>query len=438
MKKWVEALTPGSTADYQTLGSASERMARVLVHRHLGSMQRGELTLEEGGEINHFGGVAEATAGESETGPRPIVAHIKVVSPAAYTAIAVNGVVGAAEAFMDGHWTAPDLVSVVRFFVANMSALKGMDKERSLSNRLAFKVLDRCRRNSISRSRENISAHYDLGNDFFELFLDPTMMYSAALFDCRDISLEQASIAKLDLICRKLHLKPGDHLLEIGTGWGGMALHAAKNYGCRVTTTTLSQQQCAYTTRLVAEAGLNNKVNVLMKDYRELQGQFDKLVSIEMIEAVGHQYFGAYFGKCSSLLKPNGLMAIQAITIADQRYEQARRSIDFIQRYIFPGGCLPSMSVIANHVASDTDMCIHSVTDMTQDYATTLRLWREAFTQKIEQVRAQGFNERFINMWLYYLCYCEGGFTERVIGTSQIVMAKPDYRPDQNRSYCCQ
>ncbi len=426
--KWVKALTLGSDAKKAGSGSTAERMARVLVHRHLGKMQRGVLTLEESGESKLFGHPA-ATADLPGSNPgEPVVAHIKVVSPSAFTAIAVNGVVGAAEAFMDGHWTTPDLVSVVRFFVSNMSALKNMDKERSLSNRLALRMLERFTRNSVSRSKENISAHYDLGNDFFELFLDPTMMYSSALFDGKDITLEQASIAKLDLICRKLQLKPDDHLVEIGTGWGSMAMHAARHYGCRVTTTTLSAQQHEYTRKAVADANLSDQVTVLMKDYRELDGVYDKLVSIEMIEAVGHQYFSDYFSKCSSLLSPQGLMAIQAITIADQRYEQARRSVDFIQRYIFPGGCLPSMGVIAEHVAKDTDMCILTVSDMAQDYAKTLRLWREAFCKKIDQARAQGFDDRFINMWLYYLCYCEGGFTERVIGTSQVVMAKPDYR----------
>jgi len=298
-----------------------------------------------------------------------------------------------------------------------------------LSNKLALSLLERFTRNSISRAKENISAHYDLGNDFFELFLDPTMMYSAALFKDDDSqSLEQASTAKLDQLCRMLELKPEDHLVEIGTGWGGMALHAVKNYGCRVTTTTLSTRQMEYTRKQVDAHGLQDKITVLLKDYRELEGTYDKLVSIEMIEAVGYQYFSDYFAKCSSLLKPHGLMALQAITISGQRYDQARKSIDFIQRYIFPGGCLPSLSVIGEHTAKDTDMNMIGMEDLTKDYALTLKQWRESFTDNLEKVRSLGFDERFIRMWMYYLCYCEGGFRERVIGVYQILSAKPDYR----------
>ncbi len=430
IKGWVAALSLWRNGDALNAGSASERWARVLVKNHLSKMLRGELVLIEGSESFQFGSPVQADSNDTDGRKRdPVVANITVQNPAAYSCIAFNGVVGAAEAYMEGYWTTTDLVSVVRFFVSNMTALKGMDKERSLPNRLALSLLERLTRNSVSGSRKNISAHYDLGNDFFELFLDPTMMYSSALFEDKELSLEEASRAKLDSLCRKLQLRSTDHLVEIGTGWGGMAIHAAKNYGCKVTTTTISAQQHAHTTEAVKRANLQDKITVLMKDYRELDGRYDKLVSVEMIEAVGHQYFADYFSKCSSLLKPDGLMAIQAITIADQRYEQARKSVDFIQRYIFPGGCLPSMHVIARHIASDTDMCILTVSDMAQDYAKTLRMWREAFSEKIEQVRALGFNEQFIRMWMYYLCYCEGGFQERVIGTSQIVMAKPDYRP---------
>ena len=242
--------------------------------------------------------------------------------------------VGAAEAYMDGYWTSPDLVSVIRFFVSNISELKTMDNERSVPNKIALSLLERITRNSVSKARKNISAHYDLGNDFFELFLDPTMMYSSALFAEDSYTLEQASVAKLDRLCQILQLKPTDTLVEIGTGWGSMAMHAVENYGCSVTTTTLSKRQMEYTKKRVQEAGLADKITVLLKDYRELEGKFDKLVSVEMIEAVGHQYFADYFAKCSDLLKPDGLMALQAITISDQRYDQARKSIDFIQRYI--------------------------------------------------------------------------------------------------------
>jgi len=415
--------------------STADKWVRALVLKHIGKMIRGKLTIQDQGSIQVFGGsnaqISDGDRGDNsgDSVGSDICAHIVVENPATYSAIALNGVVGAAEAYMEGYWTTPDLVSVIRFFVSNLSQLKDMDGERNLSNKLALGLLERFTRNSIPRAKENISAHYDLGNDFFELFLDPTMMYSAALFkDDENKSLEQASEAKLDQLCEMLQLKPDDHLLEIGTGWGGMALHAVKNYGCRVTTTTLSERQMEYTKKQVAKHGLEDRITVLLNDYRELTGTYDKLVSIEMIEAVGHQYFSNYFSKCSSLLKPDGLMALQAITISDQRYDQAKKSVDFIQRYIFPGGCLPSLSVIAEHTAKDTDMTMIGLEDLTRDYALTLKQWRMSFTENIERVRALGFNEQFIRMWMYYLCYCEGGFRERVIGVYQILSAKPDYR----------
>ncbi len=431
VNRWASAFALGRNMDAGTAPSTTQRWARSLVHSHLQKMQRGTLVLNEPDGSSYTFGSGAGTqptklAGSSQF--QPVNAIINLQNPAGYTAIAFNGVVGAAEGFMDAHWTTPDLLAVIRFFVSNITALKNMDGERSIGNRVALNLLNRFTRNSLTGSRKNISAHYDLGNDFFELFLDPSMMYSAAYFDGKDISLHEASVAKLQLICEKLELKSTDHLVEIGTGWGGMALHAATHFGCRVTTTTISQQQHDYTRELVRQHGLEDKITVVMKDYRELEGQYDKLVSIEMIEAVGHKYFSNYFAKCSDLLKPDGLMLIQAITITDQRYEQARNSVDFIQRYIFPGGCLPSMSVIADQVARVTDMGVISVSDMSRDYAKTLRCWRQAFESRIEQVSAFGFDDRFIRMWLYYLCYCEGGFMERVINSTQVVIAKPDYR----------
>ncbi|MET0378422.1 MAG: cyclopropane-fatty-acyl-phospholipid synthase family protein, partial [Spongiibacteraceae bacterium] len=273
-----------------------------------------------------------------------------------------------------------------------------------------------------------IAAHYDLGNDFYELFLDPSMMYSAAIFPHADSSLEQASLYKIDRICKKLQLQPQDHLLEIGTGWGGLALHAARQYGCRVTTTTISRQQFDYANQLINAAGLSDRVTVLLQDYRDLTGQYDKLVSVEMIEAVGHRYYRDYFSRCGTLLKADGLMLIQAITIADQRYERARRSVDFIQRHIFPGGALPSLAVIAHTIARHSDLTISGIEEITQHYARTLQAWSQRFLAQLERVRALGYDERFIRMWQFYLCYCEGGFMERSIGTHQILFAKPACR----------
>lgn len=393
--------------------------ARAAVMKHLAGMQRGKLIIDEGGQISSFGDHSEYPA---------VVAHITIKRPATYTAVALNGVIGAGESYMQGDWVSPDLVAVIRFFVMNMESLHALDSQRSWLNRAVLKLVDKINRNTLSRAKKNISAHYDLGNDFFSLFLDQTMMYSSAVFPKAEMTLAEASTAKLDSICQQLKLKPEDHLVEIGTGWGGMAIHAAKNYGCRVTTTTISREQYEFARQRVKAEQLDDRITVLMKDYRELEGQYDKLVSIEMIEAVGHQYFSEYFRQCSDLLKPEGLMCIQAITIADQRYEKAKQSVDFIQRYIFPGGCLPSVSAIGHHVAKDTDMMITSLKDIGQDYAFTLAHWRDRFTEKLDQVRGQGFDERFIKMWEFYLCYCEGGFRERVISTAQIVMAKPNYR----------
>lgn len=415
-----QLLTPPS----KSKASLSDRLmpkawARSMILKHLSTMQRGQLVIKENGEKTVYGDQSD-NAG--------LVAELTIVNIDTYSSLALNGVIGAGESYMEGHWTSPDLVKVIRFFVVNMQTLDAMDGERTWLSRMGMWLLDRVNRNTIARAQKNISAHYDLGNDFFSLFLDQTMMYSSAVFADETISLYDASNAKLETICQQLKLNADDHLVEIGTGWGGMAIYAAQHYGCRVTTTTISQEQFDFATQRVNDLGLNDQVTVLMQDYRKLTGRYDKLVSIEMIEAVGRQYFSEYFSRCADLLKPDGLMLIQAITIADQRYDQATKAVDFIQRYIFPGGCLPSVNIIGHHVASNTDMMIISLSDIGRDYAITLERWREQFLEKLETVRSQGFDERFIRMWEYYLCYCEGGFRERVISTAQIVMAKPDYR----------
>tara|TARA_B110000093_G_C12903767_1_gene381558 strand:+ start:52 stop:1329 length:1278 start_codon:yes stop_codon:yes gene_type:complete len=416
-----EQLLPQSTKNKASLSDRlmPKAWARSMILQHLGTMQRGQLVIEENGEKTIYGDQSDTVS---------LVAELTVVNSDTFSALALNGVIGAGESYMDGHWTSPDLVKVIRFFVINMQTLDAMDGERTWLSRMGMWLLDRVNRNTIARAQKNISAHYDLGNDFFSLFLDQTMMYSSAVFADENISLYEASNAKLETICQQLKLNASDHLVEIGTGWGGMAIYAAQNYGCRVTTTTISQEQFDFATKRVNDLGLNDQVTVLMQDYRQLTGHYDKLVSIEMIEAVGRQYFSEYFSRCADLLKPDGLMLIQAITIADQRYDQATKAVDFIQRYIFPGGCLPSVNIIGHHVASNTDMMIISLSDIGRDYAITLERWREQFIEKLETVRSQGFDERFIRMWEYYLCYCEGGFRERVISTAQIVMAKPDYR----------
>ncbi len=394
-------------------------IAKPMLLRVLGQLATGSLTVHDGLESYHFGN------GDDPAQPH---AEIHVHDASVYRQILTGGTIAAGETYIHGAWSSPDLVAVTRLFSANMATMASMESGQSLMVRLGLKLAHRLNRNTRDGSRKNISAHYDLGNDFFRLFLDPTMMYSSALFADDELSLESASLAKLDEICRQLELSDSDHLLEIGTGWGGMAIHAARNYGCRVTTTTISKEQFEYASARVEEAGLEDRVAVLCEDYRNLSGQYDKLVSIEMIEAVGHEFYSHYFRSCSQLLQPGGKMVIQAITMSDQRYQQARDSVDFIKRYIFPGGCLPSLAVISDHLARDTDMQMVHLRDITPDYALTLAHWRERFMDRLDEVRELGFDEQFIRMWEFYLAYCEGGLRERIIGTVQLAFAKPGYR----------
>ena len=396
-------------------------LARSFMWRVLGKLQVGSLTLREGDEAKVFGSTSDGSAPHAE---------VHVHDTDLYRRILTGGSIAAGETFIEGMWSSPDLTEVTRAFSANMAMLEAMSDKQNWLARLALKLSHWARRNTSTRSRENISAHYDLGNDFFSLFLDPSMMYSSAVFPSASADLASASQHKLKLICEDLELKAEDHLVEIGTGWGGMAIFAAEHYGCRVTTTTISRQQYDYTLEAVAQKGLEDQVTVLFDDYRDLQGQFDKLVSIEMIEAVGHQFYDTYFQKISHLLKPHGKAVIQAITITEQRYEQARDSVDFIKRYIFPGGCLPSLTVVSDALSRVTDMQMSNLRDIGRDYADTLKVWHASFLNKLDEVRAMGFDDRFIRMWRYYLSYCEGGFRERIIGTHQITLTKPGYRPD--------
>lgn len=396
-----------------------EKIAREAIFRLLSKLQVGSLTLHEGPCSHHFGSVDK---------PHEPQAEVHIHSPAVYSQMLTGGSIGSGEAYMKGYWSSPDAMDVMRIFSANLVLLNKFDASQSVFVKLALKIAHRFNRNTYKGSQLNIAAHYDLGNEFFQLFLDPTMMYSSALFSDKSASLEVASETKLDELCQQLELKSDDHLLEIGTGWGGMAIHAAKNFGCRVTTTTISQEQYDFASARVREEGLEGQITLLCEDYRNLTGEYDKLVSIEMIEAVGHDFYQNYFRICSGLLKPNGKMVIQAITMADQRYKEARDSVDFIKRYIFPGGCLPSVAVMAQHIARDTDMQIVHLRDITNDYAETLAHWRQRFLANLEAVRGMGFSEEFVRMWDFYLCYCEGGFRERVISTVQLAFAKPDYR----------
>lgn len=397
----------------------NQSFAKSILFKMLQGLDSGNLRIHDEGELYEFG-VAGANT--------DLVADVFVHNNNFYSDVIFGGSVGAGEAYMSGYWSTPNLTQVMRLFARNMDALEEIDSSQSLLSQWLLKMFHRFNRNTKEGSRTNISAHYDLGNDFFRLFLDDIMMYSSAIYPTANTSLGEASVYKLQRICEKLQLNEQDHLLEIGTGWGGMAIYAAQHYGCRVTTTTISKEQRDFAIAQVVAAGLTDKVTVLFDDYRDLQGTFSKLVSIEMIEAVGQDNYGQYFDSCSRLLAPNGLMLIQAITIRDQRYQQAQETVDFIQRYIFPGGSLPSLAVISDLVTRKTDMNILHIEDIGEHYAQTLKHWRQAFMEKLDSVRAQGFDERFIRMWEFYLCYCEGGFRERSIGTAQVVFAKPAYR----------
>ena len=360
--------------------------------------------------------------------PDAVHAELHIKDPGCYVDMLLGGSIGAGEAYMSGDWFSPDTTKVIRFMSLNLATVERVDSGFALMTKPAQLAYHLKNRNTEKGSRRNIAAHYDLGNDLFQLFLDPTMMYSSAIFPNPDSSLQEGSLYKLKRICEKLDLQPGDHLLEIGTGWGGMAAYAAKKYGCRVTTTTISQQQYEYARQHIQREGVGHLVTLLQEDYRNLTGKYDKLVSIEMIEAVGHQYYPDYFRALGRLLKEDGLALIQAITIDDKRYEKAKNDIDWIQRYIFPGACLPSIKALTEVSGQHSNLELKHMEDITPHYARTLRLWRERFFNNIEQIRDLGYNEEFIRMWDYYLCYCEGGFAERVIGDVQMLFAKPLYR----------
>jgi cyclopropane-fatty-acyl-phospholipid synthase len=407
--------TPGLRVLPPGMAGVLRRSVRRAVLSNLEKLEHGTIILEENGEKQRFGRGG-------------LQASITVENPKFYADLAFGGSIGAAEAYMSGFWSAEDLTTLVRIIVRNRSVLAGMEGGFAVVTRPIHALLHRLRKNTRSGSRRNIAAHYDLGNDFYRLWLDRGMTYSCNIFDREDATLEDAATAKYERICRKLALGPGRHLLEIGTGWGGFAIHAAKYHGFTVTTTTISRQQHDYAEERIREEGLGDKIRLLMEDYRNLKGSFDALVSIEMIEAVGHHFLDTYFRACSRLLREDGLMALQAIIINDQAYEAQLRSPDFIKRYIFPGSFLPSISAITKSVARATDMRLHDLEDITPHYPPTLRAWRERFFAKVDAVRALGHPESFIRLWEYYLCYCEGAFLERYIGDVQMIFTKPGWR----------
>ena len=399
-----------------------DRLAKRILFSRLTGLQYGSITFREGESEMRFG-QSHPTSDLTE-----IHVTLDIKNTQFYGEVVFGGSIGAGEAYMQGYFECSNLTDLIRLMARNQSLLDNLEQGLARLTAPIQKWLHFINKNTQLGSRRNIAAHYDLGNDFFEMMLDPTMMYSSAVFQSPDQTLEEASYTKLDMICKKLALTKADHVLEIGTGWGGFAIYAAKHYGCRVTTTTISQQQYLLASARIEAEGLSDQIEILLSDYRELKGTYDKLVSIEMIEAVGHQFYDTYFGKCSQLLKPNGLMLLQAITISDQRYESATKSVDFIQRYIFPGSCIPSVTAMLNSITKSTDMRLFNLEDIGPHYATTLARWRQNFFKHIDEIRALGYPETFIRMWDFYLCYCEGGFEERALGDVHLLLVKPENR----------
>ena len=355
----------------------------------------------------------------------PLRGTVRILNPEAFTRMLFGGSIGAGEGYFLGEWESPDLTAVIRIMVRNREVLNAMDRAGSALLKPAQKLFHRLHRNTITGAKKNIEAHYDLGNDFFELFLDESWLYSSAVFARPGMPLHEAQIEKADRICRKLALGPSDHVVEIGTGWGGFSIHAAKNYGCKVTTTTISKAQLEHAREWVAREGLNDRIRVIYEDYRNLTGTYDKLVSIEMIEAVGLENLDGFMKKCSDLLKPEGMGVIQAITIREEYYEAAKNDVDFIQRYIFPGTGICSIGAILSSVAKGTDLSLIHSEDFGTHYARTLKLWSERLRARRDDMLKRGDPDQLYRMWQFYFSYCEGGFLERSIGVSQLHFAKP-------------
>lgn len=417
----MKAENPGSLTLVKSAPQSSvfDTLARRIVLSRLQDLTSGQIGLSENGEHCTYGELDEDF---------PLTAQIRINHPRFYGDIAFGGAIGAAEAFIRGYWSCDELTTFLRILLKNRKVLEKVSAGLASVNKPLQKLFHFMNQNTRAGSERNIAAHYDLGNDFYKLWLDESMMYSCAWFPAPETTLESASELKLQRICEKLELTADDSVIEIGTGWGAFAVYAARNYGCHVTTTTISREQHDYAKQQIADAGLEDRITLLFDDYRDLTGRFDKLVSIEMIEAVGHRFHNRFFSKCQELLKPDGQMLLQAITIADQRYDDYRNGVDFIQRYIFPGGCLTSVTDMTAKMTKLTDLRVIHLEDIGPHYATTLSHWRDRFLAKLDQVRDLGYSEDFIRLWQFYLCYCEAAFIERATGTVQMLMMRPNAR----------
>ena len=392
------------------------KLARNIVSHQLAKIHHGQLLITENKKVSVFG-----------TRNR-IRADIKVLNPNFYAYILFGGSIGAAESYMRGDWRSKNLTDVIRLMAVNSAAMDSMEGSYKLLLQPLFKIIHYLNKNTVAGSKKNIVRHYDLSNDFFALFLDTSMMYSSAIYANTKMNLEEAAINKIKIICEKLKLKSTDRLVEIGSGWGGFAIYAAQNYGCHVTTTTISEQQFLYVKNKIKQLKLSKKITLVKKDYRQLTGKYNKLVSIEMIEAVGHHFYDTYFSKIASLLTDDGVALIQAITIRDQRYKAALKSVDFIQKYIFPGSTIPSVTSMQESLTRATDMTIFDIQDIGSDYARTLNAWKVKFVANKARIKELGFDAEFMRMWFFYFCYCEGGFKEKVISDIHLHLTKPLYR----------
>lgn len=405
--------TTKTTARTNLLDSLAQQSLLKLFNK----MTKGHLTIYENGVLlEDFGDPNDS-----------LKADINILDPVFFRRFLFGGSIAAGETYIDGIWKTSNLTDVIRFFARNIHIIDAVEKQFSWLSRPAKLLTHWSNRNSKQQSKRNIAAHYDLGNSLYTEFLDDSMMYSSAIYPNEDASLAQAQQHKLKVICEKLQLTSSDRLVEIGSGWGSLAIFAAKHYGCHVTTTTISEEQFAWADAQIKQQNLSDRITLLKKDYRELTGQYDKLVSIEMIEAVGESYLKTFFETCNKLLKPNGLMLLQAITINDQRYASYSKDVDFIQKYIFPGGFLPSVEKMSKMTASHTNMVIRDCHDIGIDYARTLKHWHETFVNNTDSLAAAGYDEWFRRMWEFYFCYCEGGFRERTISTVQLQLSKPEF-----------
>ena len=430
--------TVNDSAFAKPVSNSVNYLARQAICRALKNLQFGSLTLIEaygkgtanrqtfGEDVKKSNGKTPAHLSSSAVGRHPLHVTMKIHDANVYRRLLFGGSIALADSYIEGEWDTEDLTGLIRLAARNLAVFNGLENRFAGLSKALEKAKHRLRGNDKAGSKSNILAHYDLGNAMYERFLDPTMMYSSAVYVTPDTSLAQAQQHKLALICQRLQLKENDHVIEIGTGWGGFAIYAATHYGCQVTTTTISDAQYTEAQRRIEKAGLSSKIRLLKQDYRELTGHYDKLVSIEMIESVGHEYLPTFFAKCNSLLKPTGLMVLQAITFNDQNYEDYLKSVDFIQTHIFPGGCLLSNQELTKQFTEQTDMVIKQLHDYGFDYAHTLRDWRADFLAQRDAIRALGYDEAFIRLWAFYFGYCEGGFLERTIGVVQVTAVKPD------------